>query len=68
MAAEKIRKSVETATWEIENLRVTISGGVSEYSGEYTHNLVGNAEQKLYRAKSLEKNRMVKSSRRSFIN
>jgi diguanylate cyclase (GGDEF)-like protein len=60
LAAEKIRKSVETATWEIEDLRVTISGGVSEYSGEYTHNLVGDADQKLYKAKSLGKNRMVK--------
>jgi diguanylate cyclase (GGDEF)-like protein len=60
LAAEKIRKSVETAIWKIEDLRVTISGGISEYSGEYTHNLVGDADQKLYRAKSLGKNRMVK--------
>jgi diguanylate cyclase (GGDEF)-like protein len=60
LAAEKIRKSVETAIWKIKDLRVTISGGISEYSGEYTHTLVGDADQKLYRAKSLGKNRMVK--------
>lgn len=44
----------------MEDLRITINGGIPEYSGEYSHNLVGDAGQKLCRAKSLEKNRMVK--------
>ncbi len=60
LAAEKIRKSIASATWKIEDLRVTISGGVSEYSGESTHHLVGDVDQKLYKAKSLGKNKMVK--------
>lgn len=60
LTAEKIRKSVESASWKSKAIRVTISGGVAEYSGQYNHQLVGAADKKLYEAKALGKNRMVK--------
>ena len=58
--AEKIRKSVASITWDVEGLTVTLSGGVSEYEGKHSNKLIGDADKKLYKAKSMGKNRMVK--------
>ncbi|PLX29136.1 MAG: hypothetical protein C0604_09985 [Clostridiales bacterium] len=58
--AEKIRKTVASGTWDVEGLTVTLSGGVSEYEGKHSNKLIGDADKKLYKAKSMGKNRMVK--------
>ncbi|HKL11243.1 MAG TPA: cache domain-containing protein [Clostridia bacterium] len=58
--AEKIRKAVESSIWDVEELTVTLSGGVSEYAGKHSNRMIGDADKKLYKAKSMGKNRMVK--------
>ena len=58
--AEKIRITVASGTWDVEGLTVTLSGGVSEYEGKHSNKLIGDADKKLYKAKSMGKNRMVK--------
>jgi|SRR6056297_21998 len=58
--AEKIRKAVESISWDAGDLTVTLSGGVSEYEGKHSNRMIGDADKKLYKAKSMGKNRMVK--------
>ena len=60
LAAEKIRRAIESLEWGKPDLTVTVSGGVSEHTGRHYHRLIGEADQKLYRAKAQGKNRMVK--------
>lgn len=60
MVAEKVRTSIESTSWEIEDLTITVSGGVSEFNGNHDQLLVAEADKKLYKAKSMGKNKMVK--------
>ena len=57
-AAERIRKAVESHRFP-EELRVTISGGVSQYSGEDISAFIHSADTNLYEAKRKGKNRIV---------
>ncbi|MFA7206159.1 MAG: diguanylate cyclase, partial [Saccharofermentanales bacterium] len=57
-AAERIRKAVESHRFP-EELRVTISGGVSQYSGEDISAFIHSADMNLYEAKRKGKNRIV---------
>lgn len=56
--AEKIRKSIETQKFDAENLKVTISIGVAEYSGEEAALLINKADKLLYKAKENGRNRI----------
>jgi len=60
LVAEKVRKTVESAVWNVDDLTVTLSGGISQYEGRHSNNLINDADKKLYKAKSTGKNRMVK--------
>jgi len=59
--AEKIRVEVEQTTY-IQGIRVTISGGVSQYQGEKTSELVKSADNKLYNAKNRGRNKIQSES------
>lgn len=54
--AERIRMKTE-ATEFANGIRVTVSGGISEYDGESTKELIYRADQQLYKAKYNGKNR-----------
>jgi diguanylate cyclase (GGDEF)-like protein/PAS domain S-box-containing protein len=56
LIAEKIRSSIETYDFEIENLAVTISIGVAQYAGETANALINKADKLLYQAKSKGRN------------
>lgn len=58
IVAEKIRKTIER--WEFtEGLRITVSIGAEEYSGEKISELLEKADYKLYRAKNNGRNQTV---------
>ena len=57
--AERIRVLLETFAWPVPGLRVTISGGVSQYNGETIDAFVDIADQRLYEAKRLGRNRII---------
>jgi len=57
--AERIRKDVEAQEWSEPQLHVTISGGVSEYSGGEAEQLIHRADSLMYQAKQLGRNRIV---------
>lgn len=57
--AERVRRAVEQLTWTQPGLRLTVSGGVSEASGEEPDRLIDAADRKLYEAKDAGRNRMV---------
>ena len=59
LVAERIRKDVETQEWSEPRLRVTISGGVSEYSGGEAEQLIRRADALMYQAKQMGRNRIV---------
>lgn len=56
--AERIRRDVEGIKFD-EDLKVTISIGISEYNGQNTLELVKEADDNLYQAKRDGKNRVV---------
>jgi diguanylate cyclase (GGDEF)-like protein len=59
VVAEKIRAAVEAQKWEVENLRVTLSGGVATYEATDTlDNLIARADTMLYKAKEWGRNRI----------
>jgi len=60
--AERIRKSIENLKFKDGKLKVTISGGVAEYTGEGATELVEKADNLLYEAKESGRNRIIKSS------
>lgn len=57
-AAEKFRRQVETCIFD-QGIRITISGGVSEYMGQSMMDLMKEADQKMYEAKRRGKNRII---------
>jgi diguanylate cyclase (GGDEF)-like protein len=59
LVAERIRKDVETQEWSEPRLKVTISGGVAEYSGGNAEQLIRRADSLMYQAKQLGRNRIV---------
>jgi diguanylate cyclase (GGDEF)-like protein len=58
--AENIRKSIQDFDYSIDSLKVTISIGVVQYSGEMPHVLINKADMLLYKAKNLGRNRVEK--------
>ena len=62
LLAERIRKKIEEIIWDKEELIVTLSGGVVQYSGELRNDFLKNADELLYQAKSFGKNRIESSS------
>lgn len=57
-AAEKIRRAVENMEF-VKNIRLTISIGVEEYTGEKVSELLEKADSKLYKAKNSGRNKTV---------
>lgn len=57
-AAEKFRKQVESSALD-NGIRITISGGICEYTGQSMLELMKEADQKMYEAKRRGKNRIV---------
>lgn len=56
--SERIRQAVQKQKFE-KGIKLTISGGVKEYSGESLYDFVNGAEMNLYQAKKTGKNRIV---------
>lgn len=55
--SERIRKSIEKAEF-FPSLKVTISGGIKEYSDEICKEIVNSADDLLYKAKRSGKNKI----------
>ncbi|KGI38574.1 hypothetical protein LA33_10010 [Clostridium tetani ATCC 9441] len=55
--SERIRKSIEGLEF-FRSLKITISGGVKEYSNESCKEIIDAADNFLYKAKGLGKNRI----------
>ncbi|HPP95531.1 MAG TPA: diguanylate cyclase [Spirochaetota bacterium] len=58
VAAERIRKSIESIKIEESNIKVTISGGVAEFAGEPIDDFIKKIDSMLYLAKKNGKNRI----------
>ena len=56
--AERKRAAIE-AHFRDEEMRVTISGGVSVFNGESIEEFIKSADEKLYEAKRQGKNRIL---------
>lgn len=56
--AERVRQSIASYCWEQDGFQTTISGGVVQYAGESVENLLKRADELLYQAKALGRNRM----------
>ena len=56
--SERVRQAIESYGF-VEGLRITISGGVSQYHGETMTELIQSADFKLYSAKKSGKNQIV---------
>ncbi|WHH60212.1 GGDEF domain-containing protein [Petroclostridium sp. X23] len=56
MVAKKIQSEIKSVEFEV-NERITLSGGISQFSGESIDELIRTTDEKLYRAKKSGKNR-----------
>lgn len=56
--ARRIRKGIQAYQWERENFKTTISGGLVQYTGESIASLLKRADELLYQAKDLGRNRI----------
>jgi diguanylate cyclase (GGDEF)-like protein len=56
--AQRIREGVQACQWERKDCRTTLSGGVVQYRGESIESLLKRADNLLYQAKDLGRNRM----------
>ena len=56
--SERVRQAIESYGF-VEGLKITISGGVSQYHGETMTELIQSADFKLYSAKKSGKNQIV---------
>lgn len=59
--ADRIREEISLLEWE-NNIHVTVSGGVAEFDDEKLHELLDKADDLLYKAKKLGKNRIEKAT------
>jgi diguanylate cyclase (GGDEF)-like protein len=57
--AERIRRRVEENTWQIEELRITLSGGIKSLENENPTELIIRADSNLYAAKEQGRNCIV---------
>lgn len=57
--AERIRDAVAGIEWDVESVRVTISGGVAQYRGETLDVFLDAADRWLYQAKESGRNRIL---------
>jgi diguanylate cyclase (GGDEF)-like protein len=55
---ERIRTGIEKYHYD-NDIRITISGGVAEYHGESATELIESADENLYEAKRLGRNRII---------
>lgn len=60
LLAERIRKNIESMTWESNLINITISGGIAEYQGESDTELLRKVDELLYKAKAGGRNRIEK--------
>jgi len=58
--AERIRRTIESASFEDVNIKITISGGVVEFRDESALILIGKADELLFKAKQTGRNRIEK--------
>ncbi len=58
LITERVRQSIASCRWEQDGFQTTISGGVVQYAGESVENLLKRADELLYQAKALGRNRM----------
>lgn len=56
--SERIRKSIETYCFT-DDIRITVSGGVKEYSGDSLADFIHASDTNLYKAKSNGKNKII---------
>jgi len=56
--AERIRRNIEKSTFKEEDLKVTVSIGVTSYKSHDCSDLINDADACMYRAKRLGKNRV----------
>lgn len=59
LLSKRIRKIVELIMWNIPGLKITISGGVAEYTNQTEKNLLKDADICLYQAKATGRNKIV---------
>lgn len=58
-AADRIRTALARHPWQIDGLRVTVSGGISEYAGEALDAFVDSADRKLYQVKASGRDKVL---------
>lgn len=56
--AERIRKGIKEIEWNVEGIKVTISGGCADYEGEDINEFINKADRLLYKAKQNGKNKI----------
>lgn len=59
-AAERFRRNVSELKFTHRSIKVTISGGLKQYSGEDTHLFLNKTDQLLYEAKNSGRNKILK--------
>lgn len=59
--AERIRKNIENLKWKDKNVKITISAGLAQYKGESKEELLKLADERLYKAKSMGRNRIERT-------
>ncbi|QXM06184.1 sensor domain-containing diguanylate cyclase [Crassaminicella indica] len=55
----RIREKIENINWKEKEMKITISAGVSTYNGQTKEDLINEADELLYKAKSLGKNKVI---------
>ncbi|MGM0366085.1 MAG: diguanylate cyclase, partial [Actinomycetota bacterium] len=61
LIGERLRIAIEKNKWDIDRLRVTVSGGIVEYDGSFGYrDILNRADNLLYRAKEKGRNRIEK--------
>ncbi len=56
--AERIRKTIEGARWSAPGIKLTISGGIVEWTGEDAANLISKADSLLFQSKNTGRNKI----------
>ncbi|MDD3269538.1 MAG: diguanylate cyclase, partial [Syntrophomonadaceae bacterium] len=58
MVANRIKDQIEQAKFEVSDLSITISIGITQYNNESTEKFISLADELLYRAKRNGRNRV----------